>query len=42
MKLKIGLLAVGLVATQVLAGCGHSDEEMAAKQREIDALTADL
>jgi chemotaxis protein MotB len=25
-----------------LAGCGHSDEEMAAKQREIDALTADL
>lgn len=25
-----------------LAGCGHSDEEMAAKQREVDALTADL
>ncbi len=26
----------------VLAGCGHTDEEMAAKQREIDKLAADL
>jgi chemotaxis protein MotB len=26
----------------VLAGCGHTDEEMAAKQREIDKLSADL
>lgn len=44
MKLKMGLLAFGLATTQMLmlAGCGHSDEEMAAKQREIDALTADL
>lgn len=25
-----------------LAGCGHTDEEMAAKQREIDKLSADL
>src|SRR5581483_2375597 len=40
MKLKMGLLAFG--AMLMLAGCGHSDEEMAAKQREIDALTADL
>jgi chemotaxis protein MotB len=26
----------------VLVGCGHTDEEMAAKQREIDKLSADL
>ena len=26
----------------VLGGCGHTDEEMAAKQREIDKLSADL
>jgi chemotaxis protein MotB len=26
----------------LLAGCGHTDEEMAAKQREIDKLAADL
>lgn len=25
-----------------IAGCGHTDEEMAAKQREIDKLSADL
>ena len=25
-----------------LGGCGHTDEEMAAKQREIDKLSADL
>ena len=24
------------------AGCGHTDEEMGAKQREIDKLAADL
>jgi chemotaxis protein MotB len=43
MKL-MGLLAplMGLSAMLMLAGCGHSDEEMAAKQREVDALTADL
>jgi chemotaxis protein MotB len=32
---------MGFVATTV-SGCGHSDEEMAAKQREIDKLTKDL
>jgi len=29
-------------ATATLAGCGHSDEEMAAKQRDIDSLKARL
>jgi chemotaxis protein MotB len=29
-------------ACAALAGCGHTDEEMAAKQREIDKLSADL
>jgi len=35
---------VGLIAAFMLAvlGCGHTDEEMAAKQREIDKLSADL
>jgi len=42
MKLKIGLFAVATALMLGVAGCGHSDEEMAAKQREIDALTADL
>ncbi len=35
------LLAVGL-ASVMSVGCGHSDEEMAAKQREIDKLAADM
>lgn len=35
------LLAVGL-ASVMAVGCGHSDEEMAAKQREIDKLAADM
>ena len=35
------LLAAGL-ASFMAVGCGHSDEEMAAKQREIDKLSADL
>jgi chemotaxis protein MotB len=35
----IGLLAAFLFA---VIGCGHTDEEMAAKQREIDKLSADL
>jgi chemotaxis protein MotB len=34
------LFAIPIAA--MLVGCGHSDEEMAAKQREIDKLTADL
>src|SRR3954464_3868961 len=33
-----GALALALA----LGGCGHTDEEMAAKQREIDKLSADL
>jgi len=33
-----GMTAVALA----VAGCGHTDEEMAAKQREIDKLAADL
>lgn len=32
---------VAMVAV-VLGGCGHTDEEMTAKQREIDKLSADL
>jgi chemotaxis protein MotB len=32
------LVALGLA----VSGCGHTDEEMAAKQREIDKLSADL
>ena len=35
------LLAAGL-ASFMAVGCGHSDEEMSAKQREIDKLSADL
>ncbi len=34
-------LCVAMVAL-ALAGCGHTDEEMAAKQREVDKLSADL
>src|SRR3954468_24416169 len=34
-----GILTAVMLA---LAGCGHTDEEMAAKQREIDKLAADL
>jgi len=34
-------LCVALTAF-MLVGCGHTDEEMAAKQREIDKLSADL
>jgi chemotaxis protein MotB len=42
MKLKIGLFAITAALMLAGTGCGHSDEEMGAKQREIDALTADL
>ncbi len=34
-------LCVAMIAL-ALGGCGHTDEEMAAKQREIDKLSADL
>src|ERR1700753_3219988 len=33
-----GAMALSLV----MVGCGHTDEEMAAKQREIDKLNADV
>lgn len=36
------LFAVFATAMLALVGCGHTDEEMAAKQREIDKLSADL
>jgi chemotaxis protein MotB len=39
------LVAVGLASVMssgMTVGCGHSDEEMAAKQREIDKLAADM
>lgn len=37
-------MCVAAIATSVpsMVGCGHSEEEMAAKQREIDKLSADL
>src|ERR1700683_4683579 len=38
-RFGLGVLAAGVFA---LVGCGHTDEEMAAKQREIDKLSADL
>jgi chemotaxis protein MotB len=37
--LRVAITSLALIA---LAGCGHTDEEMAAKQREIDKLSADL
>ncbi len=39
-KLWVWLCVV--MTALALAGCGHTDEEMAAKQREIDKLSADL
>jgi chemotaxis protein MotB len=39
-RLSAAVLAVALPI--FVAGCGHTDEEMAAKQREIDKLSADL
>ena len=42
---KVGLwlsMMVLWLSALVLVGCGHTDEEMAAKQREIDKLSADL
>lgn len=35
-------MVVMVLATFGLVGCGHTDEEMNAKQREIDKLSADL
>jgi chemotaxis protein MotB len=36
------LFALFAAAMLALVGCGHTDEEMAAKQREIDKLSADV
>ncbi len=36
------LCVVVLALAPLALGCGHTDEEMAAKQREIDKLSADL
>ena len=39
---RLSLFPLLLAGAVGLAGCGHSDEEMAAKQREVDKLTADM
>ncbi|MEO8875752.1 MAG: OmpA family protein [Polyangiaceae bacterium] len=39
---KWSLLGLAFAVLFTLVGCGHSDEEMDAKQREIDRLGADL
>jgi len=39
---RVGFLAVLATILFALSGCGHTDEEMATKQREIDKLSADL
>lgn len=36
------ILPIMLASAPMLGACGHTDEEMAAKQREIDKLAADL
>jgi chemotaxis protein MotB len=36
------LATLMLAPVSMMTGCGHTDEEMAQKQREIDKLTADL
>lgn len=41
MRNLLAMSSAALIAF-ALAGCGHTDEEMAAKQREIDKLSADL
>jgi chemotaxis protein MotB len=40
--MRLGFLAFLAAFLLAAAGCGHTDEEMAGKQREIDKLTADL
>src|SRR5258708_11977321 len=40
--IKALLFAAFTACAFVTVGCGHTDEEMAAKQREIDKLSADL
>lgn len=41
MRNLLAMSSAALIAF-ALVGCGHTDEEMAAKQREIDKLSADL
>jgi chemotaxis protein MotB len=41
-KMKVGLFAVVAALALSSVGCGYSQDEMNAKQREIDTLTADL
>ena len=38
---KVWLWLCVAVVTLALGGCGHTDEEMAAKKREVDKLSAD-
>src|SRR5580700_9351647 len=40
--LRLCLFAAFLALALAPMGCGHTDEEMAQKQREIDKLAADL
>jgi chemotaxis protein MotB len=40
--MRFGFYAVLTALFLALVGCGHTDEEMAGKQREIDKLAADL
>jgi chemotaxis protein MotB len=42
LKVRIGFVLVALVATQALAGCGHSEDEWQQAQSKIAKLTADL
>ena len=39
---KLWLWLCVVTIALALGGCGHTDEEMAARQREIDKLSADL
>lgn len=39
---SLAVAATLALGAPMLTGCGHTDEEMAAKQHEIDKLTADL
>jgi chemotaxis protein MotB len=41
-KMRVSLATVALASMFAIVGCGHTDEEMAEKQREIDKLAAEL
>jgi hypothetical protein len=36
------LVVCGVMGAALLSGCGYTEEEMAAKQREINVLTAEV